>query len=243
MHRRISLFGLKFELVPFIFVITSFFILVSLGNWQLSRLSQKKYFIQTIENNIENPALNIEKINPNIPHYSKIELEGKFEENKNVFLYGRRSASPEKDGYYLLSPFKTINGDVLLVSRGWIPQSSKNKFEDYTQKDETIKITGIVLPHEEKNFFVPGNDKEKNIWFNIDLFMAKDILETNVTNFYLMQIDSHDLPIGGKALSTTHLNKVRNDHMEYAITWYSLGACLLVLFLIYGRKQDDSEIN
>jgi surfeit locus 1 family protein len=243
MHRKISLFGLKFELVPFIFVITSFLILVSLGNWQLKRLAQKKHFIQTIETNIENPALNIEIINPDLPHYSKIELEGEFVENKNVFLYGRRSASPEKDGYYLLSPFKTSGGDVLLVSRGWIPQSAKNKFKDYTQRDEIIKITGIVLQHEEKNFFVPGNDIEKNIWFNIDLFMAKDILKTNVTNFYLMQIGSTDLPVGGKPLSTTHLNKVRNDHMEYAITWYSLGACLLVLFLIYGRKQDDNEIS
>jgi len=238
MQKQISLFGLKFEIIPFIFVALAFIILVSMGNWQLKRLSQKNHFIQTIETNIENPPLSIEAINIEIPHFSKIELEGNFIEGENIFLYGRRSASPEKDGYYLLSPFETLNNDILLVSRGWIPQTAKDNFDNYSPSTEIVKITGIALPHETKNFFVPGNDKERNIWFNIDLMMAKEVLGTNVTDFYLMQIGSSDLPEGGKPLSTTHLNKVRNDHMEYAMTWYSLGACLLVLFLIYGRKKD-----
>ena len=106
-----------------------------------------------------------------------------------------------------------------------------------SENTETIKIIGITLPNEKKSFLVPENDKEKNIWFNIDLNMAQEVVGTNVTNFYLMQIDSQDLPNGGKPLSTNHLNKVRNDHMEYAITWYSLAACLFILFLIYGRKK------
>ena len=234
MRKTIKIFGLKFELIPFIFVLFSLVVLISLGNWQLDRLSQKEYFIQTIETNIKNPPI----ITDNIGHYEKIEFEGTFLKNKNIFLYGRRSASPEKDGYYLLSPFKTLNGDVLLISRGWIPQSTKDNFSDYNQQTDTIKIIGITLPHEKKNFLVPENDRKRSIWFNIDLMMAKEIIGINVTNFYLMQIGSEDLPDGGKPLSTTHLNKVRNDHMEYAITWYSLGACLLILFFIYGRKKD-----
>jgi surfeit locus 1 family protein len=238
MQKQINLFGLKFEIIPLIFVLVGFVILVSMGNWQLKRLSQKNYFIQTIETKIKNPPLSVEAMDIEIPHYSKIELEGRFVEGKNIFLYGRRSASPEKDGYYLLSPFKTLNNDILLVSRGWIPQTAKDKFDKYYPSTDIVKITGIALPHETKNFFVPANDKERNIWFNIDLMMAKEIFGTNITDFYLMQIASADLPKGGKALSTTHLNKVRNDHMEYAMTWYSLGACLLVLFLIYGRRKD-----
>ncbi len=238
MRKTIRIFGLKFELMPFIFVLIALIILISLGNWQLDRLSQKNHFIQTIDTNIQNSPIIIDNVSDNIEHYAKIELEGTFLKDKNIFLYGRRSASPEKDGYYLLSPFKTINGDILLVSRGWIPQSAKDNFSEYNQLTDTIKIVGITLPHEKKNFLVPENDRKKNIWFNIDLMMAKEVVGINVTNFYLMQVGSKDLPNGGKSLSTTHLNKVRNDHMEYAITWYSLGACLLILFLIYGRKKD-----
>lgn len=238
MRKTINLFSLKFELIPFFFVIIALSVLISLGNWQLDRLSQKKFFIQTIETNIKNPPITVDSNIDNIEYYSKIEIEGKFVKDKNIFLYGRRSASPEKDGYYLLSPFKTNNGDILLVSRGWIPQSTKDNFSKYDQPTEITKIIGITLPNEKRNFLVPQNDLKKNIWFNIDLAMAKEAIGTSVTSFYLMQINSIDLPDGGKTLSTTHLNKVRNDHLEYAITWYSLGACLLILFLIYGRKKD-----
>lgn len=238
MHKTVNLFGLKFALIPLILVLITLAILISLGNWQLNRLSQKEHFIQTIETNIKNPPLTVDTIGDNIEHYTKIKLKGRFLKDKNIFLYGRRSASPEKDGYYLLSPFKTANNDILLISRGWIPQSTKDNFSEYNQPTETIKIIGITLPNEKKSFFVPENDQERNIWFNIDLNMARETVGTNITHFYLMQIGSKDLPDGGKPLSATHLNKVRNDHMEYAITWYSLGACLLILFLIYGRKKD-----
>lgn len=237
MHKTISFFGSKFELIPFVFALAAIIILISLGNWQLNRLSQKKHFIQAIEANIKNPPINVDTISDNIELYTKIGLEGNFLEDKNIFLYGKRSASPEKDGYYLLSPFKTINNDILLISRGWITQSTKDDFSKYEQHTETIKIIGITLPNEKKSFLVPENDIKKNIWFNIDLNMAQEAVGINIANFYLMQIDSQDLPNGGKPLSTNYLNKVRNDHMEYAITWYSLAACLFILFLIYGRKK------
>lgn len=238
MPKTISFFGSKFELIPFVFALITIIILISLGNWQLNRLSQKKYFIKTIETNIKNPPITMGLINDNIKPYAKIELEGNFIKDKNIFLYGRRSASPEKDGYYLLSPFRTINNDILIVSRGWIPQSTKDNFSQYNQPTETVKIIGITLPNEKKSFIAPENDKQKNIWFNIDLHMAQETVGTNITNFYLMQIDSKDLPNGGKPLSANHLNKVRNDHMEYAITWYTLAGCIFILFLIYGRKKD-----
>ena len=31
------------------------------------------------------------------------------------------------------------------------------------------------------------------------------------------------------------LNKVRNDHLEYAITWYCLAGCLILIFIRYHR--------
>ena len=88
MRKTIKIFGLKFELIPFIFVLISLIILISLGNWQLDRLSQKEHFIQTIETNIKNPPIVIDNITDNIDHYAKIELEGTFLKDKNIFLYG-----------------------------------------------------------------------------------------------------------------------------------------------------------
>ena len=68
--------------------------------------------------------------------YAKIKVQGHFLDGENIFLYGRRSAYPEKDGYYLLSPFKDKLENVYLVSRAWIPQSVKGSISSFKSKSE-----------------------------------------------------------------------------------------------------------
>jgi surfeit locus 1 family protein len=236
MNQEISIFRQRFQLIPMIFVIIGIVILILLGNWQLKRLNEKTNFIQSIEYNIANHPKSIEELNLNLPIYSKIAISGTFLAGKNIFLYGKRSASPEKDGYYLLSAFEATNGKIYLVSRGWIPQSVKNNLGEFASKQIFDKFEAIILPSETRQFMMPENDKNNKIWFTIDLDMAHEMLGVTENKYYLMQIQSATLPEGGKPLSTEHLNKVRNDHFEYAITWYSLAACLLIMFFIYRKK-------
>jgi surfeit locus 1 family protein len=236
MNQEISIFRQRFQLIPMIFGIIGIVILILLGNWQLKRLNEKTNFIQSIEYNIANHPKSIEELNLNLPIYSKIAISGTFLAGKNIFLYGKRSASPEKDGYYLLSAFEATNGKIYLVSRGWIPQSVKNNLGEFASKQIFDKFEAIILPSETRQFMMPENDKNNKIWFTIDLDMAHEMLGVTENKYYLMQIQSATLPEGGKPLSTEHLNKVRNDHFEYAITWYSLAACLLIMFFIYRKK-------
>lgn len=236
MNQEISIFSRRFQLIPMIFVIIGVGILILLGNWQLKRLNEKTNFIQSIEYNIANDPKSIEELNLNPPIYSKIAISGTFLSGKNIFLYGKKSASPEKDGYYLLSAFEATNGKVYLVSRGWIPQSVKNNIREFASKQIFDKFEAIILPSETRQFMMPENDKNNKIWFTIDLDMAHEMLGVTENKYYLMQIQSTTLPEGGKPLSTEHLSKVRNDHFEYAITWYSLAACLLLMFFIYRKN-------
>ena len=236
MNQEISIFSRRFQLIPIIFVIIGVGILILLGNWQLKRLNEKTNFIQSIEYNIANDPKSIEELNLNPLIYSKIAISGTFLAGKNIFLYGKRSASPEKDGYYLLSAFEATNGKVYLVSRGWIPQSVKNNLGEFVSKQIFDKFEAIILPSETRQFMMPKNDKNNKIWFTIDLDMAHEMLGVTENKYYLMQIQSTTLPEGGKPLSTKHLSKVRNDHFEYAITWYSLAACLVIMFFIYRKK-------
>ncbi|RTK93504.1 MAG: hypothetical protein EKK61_01150 [Rickettsiales bacterium] len=238
MNHIITIGKYKIPLFPLIFTTIGVIIMIALGSWQLRRLDQKNNFIKTVEQNITSPAKSLYQIATDNILYSKISLSGQFIPNKNIFLYGRRTSSPEKDGYYILSAFQAIDGKTYLVSRGWMPQSVKNEFVD-SESSHTI-IETIALPGERKAFMVPKNDRNKNIWFTIDLNMAHEVLGVTENNFYLMQINSDSLPKGAKPLLTNHLNKVRNDHFEYAITWYSLAFSLFVMFMIYCRKYNKT---
>jgi surfeit locus 1 family protein len=234
MKNTIMILGQKYKVFEILTILTLFVFLISLGNWQLKRLGEKRNFISTIETNIKNPPISNPQDISLISPYSKIQLSGKFLD-QNIFLYGRRSASPEKDGYYLISPFQSSNGDILLVSRGWLPQSMKANLHNFTSPNYE-SITAIVLPGEQKAMFVPENDQKNNIWFTIDITMANRLFGVLAQNIYLMQIDSDLLPEGVKPLGTNHLSKVRNDHLEYAITWYSLAVFLCLIYYIYNKK-------
>ena len=265
-------------------IVATIILLVSLGNWQLSRLNQKKNLIESITFSIQNDPIKITypvqlqaiTSNPDkeitspeesLQIFSKIELAGTFSKN-NIFLYGKRSASAEKDGYYLLSPFrikfdnrllskladtkemlKAPNDElIILVMRAWVPQSIKTKMDNGEIHLTTpgqgegegageIIIEAIIMPPEKQQFFAPGNDLDKNIWFHILPEDAASKYGVNVTDFYLRQINATALPEGAKVLNANNLIHIRNDHLEYAITWYLLAASVFICFIVYCRNN------
>lgn len=230
------IFNQKFETVPFLIVSLCVLALIGLGNWQLKRLKEKENFIAKIELNIKNPPIEMVNLQIVPELYAKIEVQGHFLDGENIFLYGRRSAYPEKDGYYLLSPFKDTLGNIYLVSRAWIPQSAKGNISSFKSKSEET-ITAFVMPGEEKRIFIPDNDKKNNIWFTLDLNEASQKLGITKKDFYLMQVNSKDLPEGAFPLTSTYLNVIRNDHLEYAITWYSLAGFLCIIYFLYNKNK------
>ena len=94
------------QLLPLLLTILAFVILLSLGFWQIARLQEKELFLSSMKNNLNNPPINIKALSGN-KLYAKIRANGYFLVGKNLHLYGRRSMSTEKDGYYLVTPFQT----------------------------------------------------------------------------------------------------------------------------------------
>lgn len=227
-------FGKRFSLLSLIIISFGAISLIMLGNWQLARLKEKQDFIAKIKAGIANPPLEA-KASTTLELYEKITLTGHFSKGATIFLYGRRSAYPEKDGYYILSPFEDNFGNIYLVSRAWVPQSLKN-LVTLLNSGANETITAFVMPGETKSAFAPDNDTKNNIWFILDLQEAGNKLNLTITDFYLMQTNATNLPEGMKPLTSDYLAVVRNDHLEYAITWYSLAALLCGIYLVYCRK-------
>lgn len=232
MYKNIIIFGYKFELLQLSLVITTIVFFILLGNWQLDRLAQKETFINRVEQSLANLPQGLQK---DTEIYSKVKIKGKFL-NKNIFLYGRRSATKEKDGYYLLTIFLSDKGQKFLISRGWLSHSAKGKFTSLQQNQEE-EIIAVILPGETGRFFIPKNDLERNIWFTIDLSVAQELYKLHNDSYYLMQIGASNLPKEIQPHSGTYLSKIRNDHLEYAITWYSLAITVLLMYIIYTRYR------
>jgi surfeit locus 1 family protein len=236
----VKIFYKEYPLPHLLLLTIAALILLTLGIWQLNRLDEKTKLISKISETITSPPL---KLNPvdifDTEKFSKVSAEGHFT-NQHIFLYGRRSGTAEKDGYYVLTPFILDNQRIILVSRGWAPQSLKKKIENGEIQLPSLKemINAIVMPGEHGQFLTPNNDVARNIWFNIDLELAKKIGIINFDQFYLRQIDNTNLPQGMVSLNADNLIHIRNDHLEYALTWFSLAISIVVIYFIYGGRAN-----
>ncbi|ASX28054.1 hypothetical protein BA173_04325 [Rickettsia sp. MEAM1 (Bemisia tabaci)] len=216
-------------------VLITFIILISLGFWQLNRLKEKKLFLASMQKNLTSHAIDLAEIHDNLP-YHKVKITGHFLPNKDIYLYGRRSMSSEKDGYYLVTPFNTDEDKIILVARGWFSNRNKNIITQATN-EQPHELIGVTMPSEKTRSYLPANDVKNNVWLTLDLQEASKVLGLNLENFYLIEeskdISNLDILL---PLSINHLAAIRNDHLEYAFTWFGLAASLVVIYRIYRRS-------
>ncbi|WP_341753452.1 SURF1 family protein [Candidatus Tisiphia endosymbiont of Dioctria rufipes] len=222
------------QLLPLLLTILVFVILLSLGFWQIARLQEKELFLSSMKNNLNNPPIDIKTLSGH-KLYAKIRANGHFLAGKNLHLYGCRSMSTEKDGYYLVTPFQTDDNKIILVVLGWFAGRHKENIDNII--DNSIEITGVILPGEKTKMFVLDNDVKNNVWFTLDLTQGSDVLGLKLEDFYLIMEGNNNQSDILKSLSIENLLNVRNDHLEYAITWFALAISLAVIFVICNLSK------
>src|SRR6185437_13769645 len=86
------------------------------------------------------------------------------------------------------------------------------------------------------NWFVPDNRCDINYWFWIDLpAMAKCGHLAGLRAYY---VDAGPAPNpGGWPLGGQTRLDLPNNHLQYAITWFSLAVALGVIYILHLRAQ------
>ncbi len=210
-----------------LFVIFFISVFCSLGTWQLYRLQWKLDLIDQI-----NYGLNTEPIQYSkkiLNNYQRVIVEGKFNFGKQIYLYSLNENG--KPGFDVVTPFLTSKNEYLLVNRGWIEKKDKSKKN--INYFEGKKITGIIKKIQKPNIFKPKNDLSENIWFSINLNDLKKFTGLNFDDYVIfLQGKGYKLP-KTKIISAD----LTNNHLKYALTWYSVALSILIYFLYFKRRQ------
>ena len=206
-------------------------ILVSLGTWQLERLRWKTDILTSMKTSLSLPPLEISNdIIKNINNYSyrQIQLTGSYLYTNHLTIYSK--VLNKKVGKHLVIPFKTQYGTIL-VNRGFIPKDYKIPDSSET---EIIKINGIVKFQQSINYFTPQNNIFKNEWYYININEVSEYISVPLLNFYIIEKNNieEEYPVG----SQYNIN-IPNDHLQYAITWFSLALALSIFMNIFWRKN------
>ena len=199
----------------------------ALGTWQLYRLQWKQDLISQISEGLKSTPIKYSKsINTN---YQRVVLDGSYNFSKQIYLYSLNEKG--QPGFDVITPFKTLQEENVLVNRGWISKELKNKSEINLKQDK--KIHGLLKKNLKKNMFKPNNDIKKNILISINLIDVKKLTGENFSDFIVYLEDSETNKPRPKKISID----VPNNHLKYAITWYSISISILFYFLYFRRQQ------
>ena len=133
-----------------IFVAVLGVVFVSLGNWQLDRLAQRKERNATTIANEQKPVQPYEQVftHPitDADQWQRVEARGTFDaEHQFVVRYRSKGGA---DGYEVVTPLRTASGAVL-VDRGFIPLERGTRIPSVAPAPPTGEVT--VVGHVRRN--------------------------------------------------------------------------------------------
>ena len=200
----------------------------ALGTWQLYRLQWKTALISEITFGLDSTP--VKYSNTIKKNYQRVVSEGKFNFEDQIYLYSLNESG--KPGYDVITPYKTLKNENVLVNRGWINKNLKGNLE-INLKENEVRITGLLREIYKANIFKPKNDLKNNIWFTLNANDLKELTGKQFSNYMIfLEKPKNKVPIPKKVSVD-----VPNNHLKYAITWYSIAISILFYYLYFRRKK------
>lgn len=208
-----------------VFVYFIILVLISLGSWQLYRLSWKLDLINQIENSLKNEPVELSSIEEK--NFLRVKTSGKIDFQKQIYLYNLNENG--KPGFEVINPI-LINDKDYLINRGWISFDQKDQSEiNFVNED---KIIGTLKLQTKASTFKPENDIEKNYWFTLNRDDVFKYTGKNFSNFIIYLNGDYKTP-EPKVITAN----ISNNHKKYAITWFSMAISILLIYLYFRRKN------
>ncbi|WP_050929867.1 SURF1 family protein [Aestuariivita boseongensis] len=205
-----------------IFGLTGAGILISLGVWQVQRLAWKEGVLSEIEARIDAaPVALPETVDPEADRYLPVEVSGRFLPGEIHVLVSIKRVGP---GFLIIAPFETETGRRILVDRGFVPSDAKAA--PRTLGPETV--TGNLHWPRETDSYTPDPDLEANTWFAREVPDMAAHLDTD--EVLLIARSETDPAIRPIPVDTAG---IPNDHLQYAITWFSLAAIWIMMTALF----------
>ena len=216
-------------------------VLLGLGVWQLQRLAWKTALIAELTERSQAQAVELPPaVPPETMVYRRVYLSGRFLPDRELRSAPRNLV--KRPGLYVYAPFELDDGRQIIVERGWLPQ----RLEDPSARADDLPggrlaFEAVLLRDgwQGSEWLRPANDPGKNVWHYVDsLEMAAAAgLELPVPGVYVAVLPGQ-LP-GEYPLAREPGVDLRNDHLEYAITWFSLAGILIVIYLLYHLRREE----
>lgn len=205
-----------------------------LGAWQTNRGDQKEERQRLLEARIrETPVVLTGSVRSAEPLlYRHVRAGGEYESAGQVFLDNQ--VLQGRAGYFVVTPLRLRDGAIVLVNRGWIARGPA-----YPQPPQVavpaghVEVAGLAVLPTSRFLELGSQVVTGNVWQNLTIARYQATTKAPVLPIVLLS------DVAGEGLVAVHETPDAGvaKHREYALTWFSLAATTLVLWIALNLKR------
>jgi cytochrome oxidase assembly protein ShyY1 len=237
-----------------VFTLAMVALFIGLGSWQLQRRVEKHALIAALTQRLAaapGPLPSSAQWNglkPAADEFRRVSFKATYAPGTDAMVYSSGSAVRDDvagPGTWAFMPARLMSGETVVINAGFV----QNTMQDRSQQDravtrlvtgEPVTFTGYIRFGEPAGLLTPAEDPAKRLWFARDhLAMARSLGWGNVAPFYIdleQPVPPDGIPKPGPLV--VHL---KEDHLQYAITWFALAGAVVIAFWAWSLAQGKSS--
>ena len=227
---------------------------VGLGVWQLQRRVEKHALIAHLTERLAAAPGSLPSpsqwsaLTPAQDQFRRVSFAATYQPRPDAMVYSSGSAVRDDisgPGTWAFMPAVLPSGETVVINAGFV----QNTMQDRTQQDRAVTplitngpvmLSGYIRFPEAAGTLTPPENLSKRLWFTRDhLAMARALGWSEggrpVAPFYIdleQPVPASGVPKPGPL--EVHL---KDDHLQYAITWFTLAAAVVIAFGVWLRAQ------
>lgn len=225
-------------------------VFLGLGLWQLQRRTAKHELVAALTERLAEapialpPPAQWAALTPARDEFRRVSFTATYAPLPDAMVYSSGSAV-RKDasgpGTWAFLPARLASGEMVVIDAGFV----ENTMQDRGVEDRAVKklvtgapvtLTGYLRFPEAPGWMTPAANRDKRLWFVRDhLAIASTLGWGAVAPFYIdleQPAPENNIPRPGPL--DVHL---KDDHLQYAITWFALAGAVLIAFGVWVRGR------
>ncbi len=233
-----------------LFTLAMLAVFVGLGLWQLQRRAEKHALIAALTERLANDPVPLplpsqwSALSPEKDEFRRVSFTATYPRLPDAMVYSAGSAVREDisgPGTWAFLPARLASGETVVINAGFVANTMQDRgVEDRAvarlSTDQPMTLTGYIRFPESAGLLTPAENPGQRLWFTRDhLAMAHRLGWGQVAPFYVdleKPVPQNGIPKPGPL--DVHL---RDEHMQYAITWFSLAIAVAIAFIVWWRRQ------
>jgi cytochrome oxidase assembly protein ShyY1 len=240
-----------------IFTLILVVVFTGLGIWQLQRRVEKHALIAALNERLAAAPEALPQpsqwgaLRPASDEFRRVTLTATYAKLPDAMVFSSGSAIRDDisgPGTWAFVPARLQSGEIVVVNAGFV----QNTMQDRAQQDravaplitgEPVKLTGYLRFPEAAGSLTPKENPAKRLWFVRNHLAMASALGWGeggkpVAPFYI-DLES-PVPKSGIPKPGPLKVNLKDDHMQYAITWFTLALAVLIAFALWFRGQRRS---